>query len=170
MLAWDNVVVMSSGASSVHITQGLPEGGTLGTAAYVLLPDSLVKELLSLGHGISLNPDIPTIWHGHRWSGLGKPKHELVCRLMQDIASNSTLPGPSALESWPDLEASALKAIQLLAQDRLVAILHADDPVLLSSSVGDLNDICDTLFNWAARHRACFHPGCTYLLYMSPSV
>ena len=67
------------------------------------------------------------------------------------------LPEKATLDSWADLEASALKELHLLRDDRLVAILHADDPVLLSSSVGDLSNINEILHDWAYRHRASFH-------------
>ena len=51
-LPWRNVVViMLSRQSCLHILQGMPGGGNIGTLAYTSLPDTLVKELLSCGVG-----------------------------------------------------------------------------------------------------------------------
>ena len=63
--SWDEMVIFLSGASAVQVNEGLPEGGTLGTTLYTLLPDTLVKELLSLGHGVGLHRNVPKKWREH---------------------------------------------------------------------------------------------------------
>lgn len=70
--SWDEVVVFSSGASSVRQSQGLPEGGTLGATCYTTLPGSLIKTLEE---------------KGQVWRGTGSLREELVLRLMMDLSS-----------------------------------------------------------------------------------
>ncbi|CAE8622071.1 unnamed protein product [Polarella glacialis] len=57
------------------------------------------------------------------------------------------------------LEASALRALDLLAPRRLVAILHCDDPVFLGSSRGAINLTMQVLSRWCFEHKAEFHVG-----------
>ena len=156
---WDEVVVLLSGTSAVTVNDGIPEGGTLGTTLYTCLPDSLVKELLSLGMGIGLKRTVPPAWAGHVWKGSGTPCTNLVRRLLLDVKDGRLLPEPDALQAWPDLEASALKVIDLLSAERLAALLHADDPVFLASSRGELQNMLDVIADWAHRHKATFHTG-----------
>ena len=68
-----------------------------------------------------------------------------------------SLPGTDLLRARPDLEASALRAMDILAPARVVAILHADDPVFLSTSRGALNSLLGDVAIWAKWHRAAFH-------------
>ena len=156
---WDEVVICQAGTSSAVVHEGLPEGGTIGTTLYTTLPDTLVKELLSHGFGLGLDRKVPEAWVGHRWIGMGTPQNHLVQRLLIDIKSGHPLPNVSSLRAWADLEASALKVMDLLSERRLVAIFHADDPVTLASSKGDLQNSTDILSDWASRHRASFHSG-----------
>ena len=155
----DEVVVWLSGASSTVICDGVPEGGTLGTATYTTLPDDLVKELVQKQHGVGIGISIPAEWRGHVWLGTGAPQQELVQQLCKDLYTKQRLPSQDLLRHWPDLEASALRALDLLAPTRLVASFHADDPVILASSKGALQNSLDVLAEWAFRSRAHFHVG-----------
>ena len=60
---------------------------------------------------------------------------------------------------WPDLEASAAKSLDLTAPIRIPAIFHADGPVLLSSSMGELENMLEVVASWGRRHNAKFHLG-----------
>ena len=102
---------------------------------------------------------IPEIWRGYSWSGCGTPDAALVTRLLLDMGSGGVLPTTGLLKSWPALEASALRAMDLLCVKRLVAILHADDPVFLSSSWGATQGCLNHLSIWAREHGAEFHVG-----------
>ena len=113
--AWDEVAFFSSGVSSVCLNQGLPEGGTLGTTTYTTLPDSFIKRLEAKGHVYGINKQVPPVWAAHTWRGFGSPSEELVLRLLHDLSSGNVLPSEESLSTWPNLEASALKAMDLLA-------------------------------------------------------
>ncbi len=67
------------------------------------------------------------------------------------------LPAKHVMTDCADLEASAARALDLEAPRRLVAILHADDPVLLASSRGALQQTLDLVDEWALLHNAQFH-------------
>lgn len=67
------------------------------------------------------------------------------------------LPSVVLLASWEDLEAETRGALGLEAPERQVAVLHADDPVLLASSCGALNAELKQASRWALRQQAKFH-------------
>ena len=155
----DTVTVRYSGDSTVNIEEGVPEGSTMGTLTYVALPDTLIKELEAAGHGVGVGVCVPAPWQGYKWSGVGTPQAALVANIKKAISSGSDIPGTALLAAWPDLEASALKAMDLLAPRRLVAIFQADDPLLLATSRGELQAMAQILGDWATRHHAVFHTG-----------
>ena len=86
--------------------------------------------------GVGIGVRVPGLWMHHCWRGCGTPIEALARQLQRDIARGTNLPSSATLESWPDLEASALSAMDALAPRRLAIILHADDPLLLASSRG----------------------------------
>ena len=131
----------------------------MGTLTYVMLPDSLVWELLAAGAGIGVGGSIPEVWRGYEFKGLGSPQADLAQNLLSKIQGGGPLPSPAALREWTNLEASALKALDLAAPQRMIAILHADDPVLLESSRGALESAAGIMLKWARRHRATLHTG-----------
>ena len=108
----------------------------MGTLWFTLLPDTMVRELTAAEHGIGLGLDPPACWQGHECFGNGTPLPGLVDHLRECMRRGSGLPPASLLSAWPDLEASAARALDLESPIRLVAILHADDPVGLGSSRG----------------------------------
>ena len=130
------MVVPISGITALSITKGIPEGGTIGTLAYTTLPDDLVRVLQPKGAGVGLRSETPAAWAGMRWHSGGHPILTMVEQLKADIANNTVLPPTELLYAWSDLQASALAAIDQLAPLRVVAFLHADDPVFLASSYG----------------------------------
>lgn len=69
----DHVHVSLSGQGELVVNEGIPDGGTIGCLTYTTLPDSLVRELLTAGHGIGINVEIPAIWRIHVWKGEGSP-------------------------------------------------------------------------------------------------
>ena len=102
---------------------------------------------------------VPADMSGHQWSGLGRPITALVEPLVASLRTSGLFPSAPLLRSWPDLEALAARAIALAAPTRLVAILHADDPVLLSSSEGVLTAILCSVTASCSEHNARFHLG-----------
>ena len=68
MFLLDIVHVWHCGNSCVEIVEGLPEGGTLGPMAYVILPDSLARILESARMGVGVGA--PTPMHGSITNGL----------------------------------------------------------------------------------------------------
>ena len=159
ILQKDIVSIWLSGQSEVSVTSGIPEGGTIGPFAYPVLLDSLVRELLAAECGVGLQVSIPDAWTSMQWRGQGSPCQETVNILKAAIQRGTLLPTPTLLQADPTLEASALKALSDLAPHRLAAILHADDPVLLGSSRGELQRSLRIVANWAHRHGAAFHVG-----------
>ena len=129
ILKEDRVTVWLSGASEVIIAQGIPEGGNVGTLSYVLLPDTLIKELNSHSLGVGVGIRMPDQWKDHIWAGTGLPVSHLVDGLRHCILSSAPLPSPEFLKMWPGLEASAARALDLLTPLRIAAIFHAaSDP------------------------------------------
>ena len=159
ILKVDQVHVWLSGCSEVTIVEGVPEGGNIGTLTYILVPDSLIKELFERGFGVGVGFAMPEPWQEHLWSGRGRPIPELVEELLHCIVKRECLPSSKFLRLWPDLEASAAKALDLTAPVRIPAIFHADDPVLLSSSMGELENLLEVVASWGQRHNAKFHLG-----------
>ena len=131
----------------------------MGTLAYTSLPDTLARELLAAGAGVGLGVKVPEAWEGHLWLGTGTPKPETVHQLMSCLATGGDLPSAETLRANAELEASALKALDLTAPARLAVVLHADDPVTLESSKGALQAAVNLISAWAYRKRAQFHVG-----------
>ena len=158
-LAWDAVHVLLAGSGVINICQGLPEGGCLGPILYTLLPDSLARILAQESCGVAMQPGIPLLWQGHQWSGQGTPRDDWTRRILHSLPQGPDLPSCAALRRQQDLEASAARALDLNAADRLAILLHADDPVLLASSWGELCRMLLIVERWAPLHGACFHVG-----------
>lgn len=60
----DLELVRQSGDTVVTVTNGIPEGGTMVTLNYTVLPDSLVKTLQQNNHGIGTGYNMPKTWQG----------------------------------------------------------------------------------------------------------
>ena len=79
--------------------------------------------------------------------------------MVEGLAGARPLPPTSLLRAWPDLEAAALRALDLSAPSRMAAVFHADDPVLLASSRGEAQFTVDLCAAWAFREKVAFHVG-----------
>ena len=155
----DSVHIWLSGCSVIQVEQGIPEGGALGPLCYNVLPDSLVKKLEAEGHGFGIDPDIPSVWVDHQWCCGGSPDPGLVANLRQRLRGSGSLPPAGLLATWPDLEASAARALDLEATTRVPCIFHADDPLILSSSRGGLQQMLGVISSWCGDCGAQFHVG-----------
>ena len=91
------------------------------------------------------------------FDGLGAPNVHLTFQLLADMRAGRALPPAALLQNDATLAASALRAIDLSASKRLVAIFHADDPVLLASSRGALNETLAVLADWCFEYKQVFH-------------
>ena len=129
----------------------------MGTLTYTSLPDTLARELVESGAGVGLGIVVPPAWRSHAWSGAGTPTTVLARKLASDITQGLPLPSPADLSARPDLEASALKAMDWIAPARIAVLFHADDPLVLESSRGALQAAVNLIANWAKRKRAQFH-------------
>ena len=129
----------------------------MGPLTFPAYMDSLTDELLAAGQGIGVGISIPPEWGGHTWIGSGMPRDDLTERIMLALCAGAGLPPESLLAMDEDIEASALRAMDLLAPVRLAAILHADDPVLLSSSWGGAQQSLDVLAAWSFKYKASPH-------------
>lgn len=167
ILEYDLLRVWLSGASSTVLRNGLPEGGSLGSLMYTTLPDDLLRSLLGAGFGVGVNISVPCCWHGHVWVCSGTHIDALVDLLVTALRSNSRLPSEALLSAWPALEASAARALDLCAPARIAMVLHADDPVIVASSAGELQRTLDAIAVWADHHRARFHASVTKSVFMS---
>ena len=159
ILQIDRVHVWLSGDSIVDVVEGIPEGGHIGTLGYTSIPNSLSKLLMDAGHGVGVDVPMPPEWADHKWSGRGVPQDALVDLLLMRIPIRVKLPQRQLLEVWPDLEASAARALDLMAPRRYVVVLSADDPVFLASSCGAMEQLLTALSEWARCHNAVFHLG-----------
>eukprot|EP00973_Karenia_brevis_P049449 6860647-Karenia_brevis.AAC.1 len=81
----------------------------------------------------------------------------MVDKLLSNLEHTSKLPTAALLDQSLDLEASALRALDLSDCNRLAALLHADDPILLSSSAGAAQSVLNIVAEWECKHGACFH-------------
>jgi len=160
MLAKDIVTVtLSNGRTTIVILDGLPEGGLLGPLLYPLLPDSLTRFLISHRCGCATDPWLPSCWVGRRWQGHGTPCQDLVGWLLPRLVSCEDLPSAAFLDAHADVEASALRALDLRDSGRICAVFHADDPVFLASSAGELQRVMNLVSVWMRLHGALLHVG-----------
>ena len=136
---------------------GLPEGGSVGPATYTQLPNSLTERLLENGFGVGQNIEMPMEWAGHVWHGTGSPVKHLVNSFCEAIRAGRALPNKELLKRSPAMEASAARALDLCAESRIVTVLHADDPVFVSSSLGALSEAMVEVLSWCLEHGAMFH-------------
>jgi len=81
----------------------------------------------------------------------------MVATLAFALTNGGDLPSPLDLDGDSVLEASAMRALDLCARDRLAMVVHADDPWLVASSAGELQRTLRLVESWAASHKACFH-------------
>ena len=153
----DLVSVGLGGFSVFSIVESLPEGGCLGPILYPLIPDSLSRKLLQESCGVAIFPTLPSVWSHHQWSGQGVPQPAMVGYILDALRAQGQLPDSACLQMHPDLEASAARALDLQDPLRLPILLHADDPVFLASSWGELCRVVLMIERWAPTHRACFH-------------
>ena len=86
---------------------------------------------------------------------------ELISLVLQGLRGGLALPSCSDLAVWPDLEASALRALDLNASLRVPIILQADDPFIMASSKGALQQMLDFIAEWAYKHKVLFTRGGT---------
>ena len=111
-----------------------------------------------MGFGVGVNRIVPSQWQGYKWTGLATPSDTLVRRLLEDIGNGCVLPTVDSLAIGQSSRPRRQRLyIDLLSDERLAAILHADDPIFLSSTAGDLQAMCNVISDWAVRHRASFH-------------
>ena len=139
--------------------QGVSEGGLIGPLCFNSFMDTLTTSLLSEGCGIGVGIDMPTQWASHNWKGIGIPDERITKQLVDAITAKEALPGAAALASCSTLEASALLALDRSAKFRIVSILHADDPLLLASSLGGAQKIQVLQADWAYRWKVTPHCG-----------
>ena len=116
-----------------------------------------MRELESMNVGFGVGVKMPPAWASHKWICVGTPDPALTAAMRAAIRGECPLPPSAALHAWPDLEASAARALDLEAPLRLAAIFHADDPSFPSSSRGALQSTCDLMASWSARSKAEFH-------------
>ena len=143
----DLLVVPFGGCSRIRVEMGRPEGGVTGPLTYTSLPDSLVRMLLANGFGVALRPQIPEYWRNHELNGSGTPCAELVDHISAAISPRAPPPDVVRQSADLDLEAWAWKAMDL-AGDRLTSFRHADDPLFLASSAGDVQALLQVLAAW----------------------
>ncbi|CAK0839598.1 unnamed protein product [Prorocentrum cordatum] len=149
VLEWDQVVVTLSGLSTVVVHEGMPEGGVLGPLGFNFLPDGLMRLLHSAGCGAATSTWVPVPWQQHVWLGCGTPRTHLVDMIVPLLECPSSLPSADMLAASPDLEASALRALDLHDRGRLPALLHCDDPVIVASSRGAAEEVLRFVAWWA---------------------
>lgn len=61
--------------------------------------------------------------------------------------------GPNLL----DVEASARRTSGLIDPNRICALFHADDPVFLAFSAGEMQRSINVVYEWSTDHGATFH-------------
>lgn len=156
MFSSDCVHVWASGTSCVQVTEGTSEVGTLGTMLYTL-PNALVIELLAQQHWFAASVRMPAAWAHRSWTRKGTRVPGVVGNLRERYRCSGALPPPAVLQSWPDLEASVTRMLDLKSGGRIVAVLHAEDPVFVASSEDSMQSCLEVVAAWANRDRAAFY-------------
>ena len=159
ILAWDSPTITLAGFSRLMKTEGVPEGGVVGPAGFNTWLNSLTLFLLEHGHGVGLSSEVPGAWRHVQWSWCGVPDETWVTDIRQGLLGKGELPSVDLIQQDSSCMASCLRAMDLGAPSRLVLVLHADDPVLLSSSSGAAQAALDCMAKWAFLHKAAFHVG-----------
>ena len=157
ILEYDNINIWLSGTCSTKVVDGIPEGGALGPRCYTVLPDDLLKSLVHEGFGVGTDFSMPTSWKSHNWECSGTPTPLLTDWLVTILKAGGALPSVDVLAKWPALEASAARALDIIASRRVVMLLHADDPVILASSKGELQRTLHFISGWC-QHMCKFFP------------
>ena len=157
ILLFDVAFVFLSGASVLLIEQGLPEGGVLGPILYLLLPNSLTVELKNASCGFGVNPEIPDTWKNVQWNVRGSPCIKVREQLTSAIKNCAILPTAADLEADPIMLASAARALDLLSAMVVCCLFHADDPIFLASSYGEMQRLLNLAAAWSWKHGARFH-------------
>ena len=156
-LGHDSIVVRQGGHSVIIVEEGLPEGGTLGPLTYPLVPDSLARRLSDANCGVGMSFLCPDVWSGRQWNGAGTPVDSWVNELLVGYRLGARLPSFNDLSASPDLEASALRALELADGKRAASLFHADDPIFLSSSRAEMQRMIEIMSAWANEKGAQFH-------------
>ena len=159
ILEQDRVHVNISGNTVLLVVEGVAEGGLIGPLAFPSYMEGLTELLVSNGCGVGLGVQIPSQWGSHVWRGSGAPDPVVAKAILACLRDGGPLPPQEDLAQSPTLEASALKALDDHAPMKLAAVLHADDPVLLSSSFGGATLIQELMAQWAWKHKAHPHTG-----------
>jgi hypothetical protein len=85
------------------------------------------------------------------------------------LVNGQALPVRASIEQDANLPASCLRALDLTAGLRIALVLHADDPVLLSSSSGAAQAALASIGQWAYKHKVAFHVGPGKSVVLAPS-
>ena len=93
------------------------------------------------------------------WCGSGTPVDSVVASLRMRLRSGGSLPPSTLFDNWPDLEASAARALDLESETRLACMFHADDPIFFASSKGAMQHLLNVVSSWAREVGAAFHVG-----------
>ena len=146
-----------SGDSVVSTCEGIPEGSKYGPSCFNLLPNTLVKDLISANCGVSLSAKTPAAWRGHCWTGRGTPQQAVVDDVVARLTLGRPLPSPGLLAKDCDLEAACARALDITSDVRIPVLFHADDPVFLASSRGEANRVLSIVRSWASKYKATLH-------------
>ena len=103
---------------------------------------------------------VPLTCKHHVWQGSGTAQKPLTGRLLECLISHSSLPTADMLARDSDLEASALRALDLADENRICALFHADDPLFPASSAGEMQRTMDLVYEWSMNHGATFNVTC----------
>lgn len=159
ILESDHVHVYISGVSVVLVVQGVSEGGLVGPLCFPSFMDALPEALLEEGCGVGLGINMPQVWAHHSFKGTGTPDDTCTQQLIDTINSGGPLPDSSALSDAPQLEASALLALDRTAKIRLTVTLHADAPLLPSFTFGGTCKLLNVQCRWAYGLKVTPHCG-----------
>ena len=155
----DVVIVTIQGFSKVMKVVGVPEGGVWGPTGFPAWFNSLTVYLRNRGHGVGIMPPLPRAWNKCIWPTHGVPSPQWTKWFSHALASQGQLPTVEQLQGDANLAASALRALDLCAACRIALVLQADDPAILASSHGALQDTLTDIAGWAFLHKVAFHVG-----------
>ena len=111
------------------------------------------SDRIGIGRGIKM----PALWVGRKWQGTGSPVLVLVQLIIRGLRGELLLPSSAELDASCNLEASALRALDLVADTRDPVALHADDPFFMASSLGAMQEMLNFISGWAYKHKVTFH-------------
>ena len=89
--------IILSGDSIISIYEDIPKDNIYDPSCFNLLPNILMKDLISANCGVSLSAKTPAAWRGHCWTGRGTLQQAVIDDAVARLNLGRSLPSPDLL-------------------------------------------------------------------------